>query len=102
MGQTGNGDDRCRGTRGTHSRGGHAAPGQYQDGAYHQVPGELGEFNITIEVKDMAQLESTFQYVATRGAPVEPIHAAVFSMVTDFKAALYRSFPDAVRVPAKR
>ena len=65
-------------------------------------PGELGEFNITIEVKDMAQLENTFQYVATRGAPVEPIHAAVFSMVTDFKAALYRSFPDAVRVPAKR
>ncbi|HLE47016.1 MAG TPA: DUF6614 family protein [Candidatus Thermoplasmatota archaeon] len=63
-------------------------------------PDALGEFNITIMVKDMAQLERTFQYVATRGPPIEPLHAAVFSMVTDFTAALYRDFPDAVRMPA--
>lgn len=57
-------------------------------------PNELGEFNITIQVKDMAQLEKTFQYVATRGPPIEPLHRAVYSMVSDFRSALYRTFPD--------
>lgn len=61
-------------------------------------PHELGEFNITIQVRDMAQLEATFQYVATRGAPIEPLHRAVYSMVSDFRSALYREFPDPVRV----
>lgn len=65
-------------------------------------PSTLGEFNITIHVKDMAQLERTFQYVATRGGPIEPLHAAVYSMVTDFASALYRTFPDEVRAAGKR
>jgi hypothetical protein len=62
-------------------------------------PRELGEFNITIGVKDMAQLESQFQYVATRSGGVELLHRAVYGMVAKFDSALYRSFPDAVRAP---
>ena len=34
-------------------------------------PSELGEFNITIVVKDLAQLEQTFQQVATRSGEIE-------------------------------
>ena len=64
-------------------------------------PKELGEFNITLGVKDMAQLEAQFQYVASRAPPVEPLHRAVYGMVATFNAALYRTFPDAVRVAKK-
>ena len=32
-----------------------------------------------------------------RHPPVERLHAPVYSMVTDFKAALYRGFPDPER-----
>ena len=60
-------------------------------------PSALGEFHVDIHVKDMAQLEGMFQYVATRGAPVEPLHRAVYGMVMDFSSALYRDFPDPVR-----
>lgn len=49
----------------------------------------------------MAQLEGMFQYVATRVAPIEPLHRAVYGMVTNFAGALYRSFPDAVRAAPK-
>jgi hypothetical protein len=64
-------------------------------------PKEIGEFNIMIGVKDMAQLEAQFQYVASRAGPVELLHRAVYGMVDTFNAALYRSFPDAVRVPKR-
>lgn len=63
-------------------------------------PPELGEFNITIETADLAQLERAFQQVATRAGEVQTLHHAVYSAVTDFKAALYRDFPDAVRIAA--
>lgn len=62
-------------------------------------PKEIGEFNVMIGVKDMAQLEAQFQYVASRAPPVELLHRAVYGMVENFNAALYRSFPDAARVP---
>lgn len=64
-------------------------------------PSELGEFHVSIGLKDMAQLEGMFQYVATRVAPIEPLHRAVYGMVTNFAGALYRSFPDAVRAAPK-
>jgi hypothetical protein len=60
-------------------------------------PRELGEFNITVWTRDLAQLDAAFDVVATRQGEVEQLHAPVYSMVTDFTAALYRDFPDAVR-----
>jgi hypothetical protein len=61
-------------------------------------PPELGEFHVAIEVKDLAQLDAAFHAAATRAAPIEGPHAAVYSRITDFRAALYRDFPDPVRV----
>ena len=60
-------------------------------------PPQLGEFHIAIEIKDLVQLEAAFQYVARRAGPIEGLHHAVNSLVTDFTAALYRDFPDTVR-----
>lgn len=61
-------------------------------------PSELGEFNIAIYTKDLAQLESAFDLIVQRAGDVEKLHLAVYSMVTDFRAALYRDFPDPQRV----
>ena len=60
-------------------------------------PPGLGEFNITIAVTDLAQLEEAFQRVAGRDGEVEELHRAVFSAVKELSFALYRDFPDAVR-----
>jgi hypothetical protein len=60
-------------------------------------PPQLGEFHIAIEITDLAQLEAAFQHVARRAGPMEGLHHAVNSLVTDFTAALYRDFPDPVR-----
>ena len=57
------------------------------------VPG-LGEFHIAIETRDLAQLDRAFQAVSSRADPVETFHHAVNSRVENFKAALYRDFPD--------
>jgi hypothetical protein len=57
----------------------------------------LGEFHIMIETEDLAQLERAFQTVSTRADPVESLHHAVNSRVDNFKAALYRDFPDPQR-----
>ncbi len=55
------------------------------------------EFNITIEVEGLAQLDRAFGHVASRADPAESLHHAVNSMVTDAVFALYRDFPDPVR-----
>jgi hypothetical protein len=60
-------------------------------------PAELGEFHIVISANDLAQLESAFDLVAARSGPLEAAHAKVYSMVTDFRSALYRDFPDPQR-----
>lgn len=57
------------------------------------IPG-LGEFHIAIETRDLAQLDRAFQTVSSRADPVETFHHAVNSRVENFKAALYRDFPD--------
>lgn len=64
-------------------------------------PPTIPEFNITIEVKNLAQLDEAFGLVATRANPIEDIHRAVYSMVDNFQSALYRDFPDPQRVRAK-
>ncbi|MBX3111079.1 MAG: hypothetical protein KF857_03645 [Fimbriimonadaceae bacterium] len=60
-------------------------------------PEGLGEFCITIEFKDLAQLDTAFNQAATRSGVVEQLHAQVYSRVRNFKSALYRDFPDPVR-----
>jgi hypothetical protein len=60
-------------------------------------PSDLGEFHITIELKDLTQLDHAFLHAATRGPDVEPLHAGVYAAVKDVKFALYRDFPDPVR-----
>ncbi len=61
-------------------------------------PNELGEFHIAIEVDNLAQLEAAFAHVARRAGPVEGVHQAVNSLACNLSFALYRDFPDAVRV----
>ena len=57
----------------------------------------LGEFHVVIEVENLAQLERAFAEVSARSGPIEGLHAAVNQQVCDFRAALYRDFPDAHR-----
>ena len=56
------------------------------------------EFKVLVETNDLAQLDEAFHAVAARRAPVEDKHFDVNSLVVDFRAALYRDFPDAERV----
>lgn len=62
-------------------------------------PEALGEFQITMSFRDLAQMDRAFARAATRDAGIEPLHAAVYEKVCDYKSALYRDFPDAVRAP---
>ncbi|MGA7972842.1 MAG: DUF6614 family protein [Pseudolabrys sp.] len=54
----------------------------------------LGEFHLMMEVRDLAQLDSAFEHVATRAEPVEGFHFGVNSLVQNARFALYRDFPD--------
>jgi hypothetical protein len=49
-------------------------------------------------VREPAQLDAAFSLAATRTDPVEQLHHAVNSLVKDVTFALYRDFPDPVRV----
>lgn len=61
-------------------------------------PGHLGEFQVLIDVHDLAQLDEAFRAAAERSDPVEGLHAGTNQLVTNFQAALYRDFPDPNRV----
>jgi hypothetical protein len=61
-------------------------------------PEGLGEFHVSIAFRDLTQMDGAFGVVATRGGEVERLHLPVYSMVTDFKSALYRDFPDPERI----
>lgn len=61
-------------------------------------PPDLGEFVISIAFKSLSQLDEAFFVAATRDDAVESLHHEVYSRVKDFKSALYRDFPDEVRV----
>lgn len=61
-------------------------------------PPEIGEWHVVVRTRDMAQLDGAFGLVATRAGEVEGLHRPVYSMVKDFKSALYREFPDPERV----
>lgn len=60
--------------------------------------GEGAEFKVLIETRDLAQLDAAFTTVSSRAEPVEGAHHGVNSLVTNFRAALYRDFPDEQRV----
>lgn len=63
-------------------------------------PSELGEFQISIEIERLGQLEDAFDLVATRSGEIERLHVRMYSMVKDVRSALYRDFPDPVRIRA--
>lgn len=58
----------------------------------------LGEFQILIETRDLAQLDAAFTATSTRNEPVESAHHGVNALVHNFQAALYRDYPDPHRV----
>ncbi|MCB0825874.1 MAG: hypothetical protein KDC26_06765 [Armatimonadetes bacterium] len=60
-------------------------------------PEALGEFWISIETKDLAQLDDAFHTVVPREGEMEKLHAAVFSRITNYKSGLWRDFPDPER-----
>lgn len=62
-------------------------------------PPELGEFHMSLACRDLVQLEQAFEVIAQRGGEIEKLHANVYARVTDFRSALYRSFPDPQREP---
>ena len=57
----------------------------------------LGEFQILIETRDLAQLDAAFTAASRRDEPVEGAHYGVNSLVQNFHAAFYLDFPDADR-----
>ena len=61
-------------------------------------PPALGEFHVMLDFDDLAQVQRAFDRVASRTEPVEGLHHAVNSKVADVMFALYRDFPDAVRI----
>jgi hypothetical protein len=60
-------------------------------------PRELGEFQVVMETRNLAQLDAAFAQVASRGEPVESLHFAVNRHAANPTFALYRDFPDPVR-----
>jgi hypothetical protein len=60
-------------------------------------PASLGEFQVQIETRDLAQLDEAFRVVSTRAEPIEGAHHGVNSLVANFQAALWRDFPDPQR-----
>ena len=61
-------------------------------------PPQLREFHITLEFENLMQLQTAFDHVATRTDPIESLHQTVNSKVQDIYFALYRDFPDEMRV----
>lgn len=61
-------------------------------------PSELGEFQITMEFLNLAQMDRCHDRVAQRSGDLEVLHAAVYSRVKDYRSGLYRDFPDASRL----
>ena len=61
------------------------------------APAEFGEFQLLIEVRDLAQLDAAFQRVATRADPEEPLHHDINRHIASVRFGLYRDFPDPQR-----
>ena len=59
---------------------------------------DLPEFHVMLEFEGLAQFDTLFARVAARSEPIESLHHGLNSCVTDATFALYRDFPDEVRV----
>jgi hypothetical protein len=55
------------------------------------------EWFLTIDFENFAQIDRCFGNVASRAEPIESLHHAVNSQVTNLSFALYRDFPDPTR-----
>ena len=55
---------------------------------------ELGEFHVTLESDDMAQLDRAFERMTAREGEMEEAHVNVNRHVENIRFALYRDFPD--------
>ena len=62
------------------------------------APSDFGEFQLLIEVRDLAQLDAAFQRVAARAEPEEPLHYEVNRQIASVRFGLYRDVPDPQRV----
>ena len=60
-------------------------------------PSELGDFHLTMEVRDLAQLDRAFSRAAVRDGKYEELHRRVYSSIRSVKFGLYRDFPDPAR-----
>ncbi len=58
----------------------------------------LPEWHITLDFDSLGQMDRAFGQVAARADPVESFHQAVNSKVSEVFFALYRDFPDPMRV----
>lgn len=58
------------------------------------APAALGEFQLLIEVRDLAQLDAAFHRVAARDEPEETIHHCVNRCIDRVQFGLFRDFPD--------
>jgi len=63
-------------------------------------PSDLGEFHVLIEVESLAQLDQAFFAIVEHEPGIDALHARVYSLVKDFRAALYRDWPDPPRATA--
>ncbi len=61
-------------------------------------PPGLPDWHITLDFRNMAQMDEAFTHVSRRADAVEAFHHAVNSKVKDIVFALYRDFPDEHRV----
>ena len=62
------------------------------------APSHLREFHLMMEFDSLAQLDESFSLAAERSDPIDGFHRAVNQQVAGIDFALYRDFPDAVRV----
>ena len=60
-------------------------------------PEGFGEFHVRILTKDLDTLDTMFYQAAKRSGDVQTLHSEVYKRVKNFKAALYRTFPDGER-----
>ncbi|MBX3097517.1 MAG: hypothetical protein KF812_11690 [Fimbriimonadaceae bacterium] len=60
-------------------------------------PESLGEFMLTLDFRDLTQMDQAFDAAARRSGELERLHHEVYSRVTGFKSGLFRDFPDPVR-----
>lgn len=60
-------------------------------------PDDLGDFHLTMEVRDLAQLDRAFARAAERRGEYQALHGRVYGAIRRVKFGLFRDFPDPQR-----